>query len=425
MRKLNFKIFGKTFEIGIKNEALPPLSSDSAWTNYLKGAGYGVSSDTALKIAVVIRCADVVAKTMASLGCNLYKRTSNGWTEDDGNLLYMLFKSMPNRETTAYSFWHMYLMNLMLTSGAYAKIVRDQNGFIQEVWNIPTCNVTPRRNTVTGERYIDVFYNSESHTGIMGEKIYEADFLHTPGLRFNNEEQSEDFIRIAGEVLGLTMSLNSYAKEFFDNGSNMGGFISYPNGINEVAFNKFKEDWKKAYQGVTNSHKWALLEGGFTATKFDSNPEQAQALDSRKFQVIETCRIMGVPPHKVFQLDGVNYNSIEQLNIEYCQETISPMDTRISQTLNKDILTAKQRKNYKYKFNQNTLLRGDTATRTTFYNQMRQNGVMSANDIRRLEDMPTISSVDGGDALLVNGNFISLKNAEQNLPKSMQKGETK
>ena len=408
----------------IKNDsALPPLSNDAAWTNYLRGLGYGVSHDTALKIAVVIRCADVVAKTMAALGCHVYRDTDAGKERAKNIPVYNMLRFQPNRETTAYEFWHMYIFNLMLTKGAFAKIVRDRSGFVKEIWNIPSNRVTFGRNPVTKERFIDVSYSSLSHETVTGERIYDGNFMYTPGLRFSDEDQTHDFIQIAAEVLGLTKDLNSYAKDYFENGSNMGGFITYPNGINEVAFNKFKADWGKTYAGVMNQHKWALLEGGFEVQKMDSNPEQAQALESRKFQVIEVCRIMGVTPHKVFALEGVNYNSIEQLNIEFWQETVDPMDERVCQTIYKDVLTAREKaQNHFARFNTLKLLKGDTATRTTYYNSMRNNGVMNANEIRDLEEMNRIPKDQGGDEYLINGNMISLMSAKNNLPKSLQKG---
>lgn len=416
-------IFGKLIETrALGQQSLPVLSDDAKWQAYLRGQGYPVSHSTALKVAVVLRCADVVAKTMASLGCHLYKDSASGKTRAIANPLYRLLRYQPNLETTAYEFWHMYVFNLMLTKGAYAKIVRDQNGFIKELWNIPTCRVSPDRNRETGERYIDVFYNNNNPRLPLIERLYEGNFMYTPGLRYQNDEIPEDFIKIAADVLGLTIDLNNYAKDYFENGSNLGGFLEYPNAVNAAAFNKFKEDWGKTYSGVMNQHKWAILEGGFKAIPMSSNPEQSQALESRKFEVIEVCRVMGVTPHKVFSLEGVNYNSIEQLNIEYWQETIDPMDERITLTVYKDLLNSLEQKKHFAKFNTNKLLKGDTKTRTEYYNTMRQNGVFSANKILDLEDMNLIPKEEGGDLLLVNGNMISLKNAEFNLPKSMQKG---
>jgi len=220
--------------------------------------------------------------------------------------------------------------------------------------------------------------------------------------------------------LGLTLKLNNYAKDFFENGSNLGGFITYPGKINEIAFAKFKEDWQKAYTSVQSQHKWAILEGGFDLKQLENNPANAQALESRKFQIIEVCRTMGVSPHKVFALEGVNYNSIEQLNIEFWQETIDPMDERLSQTIFKDLLLASETAKYYARFNTNKLLKGDTAARTAYYKAGRNDGWMSANDIRDLEDMNRIPLEEGGSAYLINGNMITLTNAQKNIPKGVK-----
>jgi len=417
---LKFNIFGKKFEINIKNQltqSLPHLSDDSAWNNYLSGKGYAVSASTALKVAVVIRCVDVVAKTMASLGCHLQKETEHGKVKAQNHPLYKILRMLPNPKTTSYEFWHMYIANLMLSWGAFAKIERDQNGFIKALWNIPTCRVYQNWNAITAENYIDVTWSNGKY-----EHLYEGQYMYTPGFRFQDETNPEDAIRIASDVLGLTMALNGYAKDFFENGSNLGGFLEYPAAINPEAFNKFKDDWQKIYGGVMNQHKWAILEGGFKVNKMDSNPTDAQALESRKMQIEEVCRIWGVPPHKVFMLDRMTFNNVEQINIEYVQECLNPMAERLEQTLFKDLLNSKEQNKLSANFNVNKLLKGDTATRTAYYNSLRQNGVMNANDIRDLEEMNLIPVEEGGNEYLVNGNMISLKNAAANLPKALQKG---
>lgn len=416
---MKFNILGRKFEISFKNaivQSLPGLSDDSAWNNYLNGRGYNVSASTALQVAVVIRCADVVAKTMASLGCHLYKTESDGKSRAVNNPLYRLLRMLPNPETTAYEFWHMYVFSLMLAKGAYAKIVRDASGFIRELWNLPSRNVTLRRNPVTRERYIEVH-----HLDGTVETLYEANFMYTPGLRFQDGENPHDFIAIAADVLGLTMDLNAYAKDYFESGSNLGGFVEYPAAINKDKFDKFREDWGKTYSGVTNQHKWALLEGGFKVSKMDSNPEQSQALESRKFQVLEVCRIMGVPPHKVYDMEKASYASVEQENIGYVQETIDPMDERITQTIYKDLLNANEQRRHYARFNVNKLLKGDIAARTTYYHNARQDGWMNANEIRDLEEMNGIPGDEGGNIYAINGNMIPITSIPLNLPKGAQK----
>lgn len=408
---------------GVQNkviQSLPKLSDDSAWTNYLYGKGYAVSSTTALKVAVVIRCVDLVSKTMASLGCYLQINSANGKERATRHRLYNILRMLPNARTTSYEFWSMYIANLMLTWGAFAKIERDRNGFITGLWNIPTRSVTENWNSISGERYIDVTWSNGKY-----ERLYEGDYMYTPGFRLHDETDPEDAICIASEVLGLTMALNGYAKDYFENGSNMGGFVEYPQAINAESFAKFRDDWEKTRSGVMNQHKWALLEGGFKVTKMDSNPEQSQALESRKMQIEEVCRIFGVPPHKVFLLDRMTFNNVEQINIEYVQECLNPMAERIEQTIYKDLFTSAERAYLTANFNTNKLLKGDTEARTAYYNSMRQNGILSANDIRDAEELNRIPAEEGGNEYFVNGNMITMQNAMGNLPKSMQKGGTK
>lgn len=410
---MKFNLFGK--EIIIRNQisGLPYPGDDSAWMAYLTGRGYHVTASTAVKVSAVLRCVDVVAKTMASLPLNLYQNTENGGKKKAVfHPVYGLLYRLPNPETTAYEFWHMYLFNLMLTTGAYAKIVRDRNGFIRALWNIPTANVTTDRNRINSERYIDVYL-----TNGQTERLHPGEYMFTPGLRFTSGTDPEDPIRIAADVLGLTMALNGYAKDFFENGTNLGGFVEYPSAVSDTAYKNFKDSWGEVYAGVTNQHKIAFMEDGFKFTQLGRNPNDAQALESRKFEIVEICRLFGVPPHKVFDLERATFSNIEQQNIEYVQESISPMSVRLEQTIYKDLLTVRERETLYAKFNVNALLRGDSAARTVYYHNARQDGWMNVNDIRELEDMDRVPAEEGGDVYAVNGNMIPLSSVPQNLPK--------
>ncbi len=416
---MEFSLFGRTINFSINNSVsdLPAVSDEEKWRHYLAAKGYTLSRKTAIQVAAVIRCVDVVAKTIASLPLNLLidREKSKGKDKAKDHSLYKLLYRLPNRYTTAYDFWHMYISNLMLTSGAYAKIARDHNGFIRQLWNIPTANVNRYYNKINGERYIVV----TDYEGNIG-KLREGDYMYTPGFRLDKDETSEDALSIASEVLGLTFALNNYANDFFRNGSNLGGFVECDGELSDKSFKRFQDSWQESYAGVRNQHKVGFLEGGLKFNAIEQNPNDAQALESRKFAVVEICRIFGVPPHKVFELDRATFNNIEELNIEFVQEAITPCCVRLEQTMYKDLLTTKEQENYYAKFNINGLLRGNLEARGQFYHQMRNDGVYNANDIRDLEDMNPISKEEGGDAYLINGNMISLENAKNNLPKSMQ-----
>lgn len=410
---MKIKLFGRTWEFKNATTTTPALGNDSAWASYLAGKGYPVSANTAIKISAVIRCVDVVAKTMASLPFHLMQETENGLVKAKTHIVHQLLSKLPNPYTTAYEFWHMYVVNLMLTRGAFAKIVRDRNRYITEIWNIPTANVsTFYNNTVSGERYIIVnLGNGKTET------LRDGDYMYTPGLRFGSDIDPENPILLASNVLGLTMALNGFAQDYFENGSNLGGFVEYPNTVPEEQYKNFKDSWHETYAGVTNQHKIAFLESGFKFNQLTSKPSDAQALESRKFQIIEICRMLGVPPHKVFDLERATFSNIEQQNIEYVQESITPMSVRIEQTIYKDVLTSKERTIYKPQFNVNGLMRGDLSTRAEYYHNARNDGWMSANDIRSLEDMNLIPEDQGGNVYAVNGNMIPLTAVPMNLPK--------
>lgn len=415
---MKIKFFGKTIEIRAAAASYPDFRNDEGWVNYLGGGGRKISSSNAIKVAAVIRCVDVVAKTISSLPVNLYQSVNDGREKAEKHPVYRLINRLPNPETTAYEFWHMYVFNLMLTRGAYAKIVRNQKGYIKEIWNIPTKNVTMGRTATTNELFINVKLASGKI-----EQLLPGQFMYTPGLRFSDPDDPEDPITIASEVLGLTTALNAYAKEFFENGTNLGGFIEYDGTISDEGYERFKDSWAKTYAGVTNHHKWAFLESGFKLNQLGRNPTDSQALESRRFEITEICRMFGVPPHKVFDLDRATFSNIEQQNIDFVQESITPMCVRMEQTIYKDLLTEKEQINHYAKFNVNGLLRGDVTARTAYYHNARQDGWMNANDIRELEDMKLIPAEEGGDIYAVNGNMIPLTAIPQNLPKGA-KGAT-
>lgn len=418
---MKIKAFGKIIEIRNENGNLPRLGNDDAWSRYLSGKSYAFSADTAIKVSAVLRCVDVVAKTMASLPLNLFKTDANGRTKAEKHNLYKLLYRLPNKYTTSYEFWHMYIFNLMLTKGAYAKVVRDGAGFIRELWNIPTANVSSLQyNKVSGERYIFVSLSP----GIT-ETLRDGDFMYTPNLRFSSNDNPEDPIAISADVLGLTQALNGYANDFFINGSNMGGFVQHPGNMSDDAYAHFKESWQQTYAGVLNSHKIAFLEEGMEFKSMGKNPEESQALESRKFAITEICRLFGVPPHKAFDLEHATFSNIEQQNIEYVQESIDPMAVRLEQTIYRDLLTSKEQNIYYAKWNINALMRGDIAARTAYYHNGRQDGWLSADDIREKEDMNMLPAGQGGDIYAVNGNMIPLTAIPQNLPKGAMKTDAK
>ena len=198
-------------------------AEDSRFSAWLAGKGYVLGPEKALQVAAVFRCVDIITKTMGTLPIHLMKRIGNGGRERaENHPVYPLVYILPNPQTTAYEFKQMYVANLLLCRGAFAVIRRDRNGFIRELWNVPTANVAgPYINNVTGERYIVVSDDQ------FNETLYEGDFLYTPGFLLNDRQTALEPLAIAAEVLGLTNSLAQYASSSV-NGTSPGGFIEHP-----------------------------------------------------------------------------------------------------------------------------------------------------------------------------------------------------
>lgn len=418
---MNFKLFRrkeaekaepKAAEAKNATSVMPALRDDGGWAAYLSGqTGRTVSENAALQVAAVFRCVDLISKTMASLPLHLYIRTPNGKEKASEHPLYSMMLMMPNEYTTAYDFWQCFVTNMLLTKGGYARIKRDNSGRVQAMWNIPTANVSYHgTNSRTGERYITVTVDG------LSENLYPGEYLYVPNFRFSSDTDPEDPLNIAAEVIGASRDLNQYARSTFVQGINPGGMLEGQSGLSDDAYERLKKDFNEQYSGMLNHGKWMILEEGFTAKPFTRDLEKTQALDSRKFAIAEICRIFGVPPHLCFDLDHATFSNIEHQSLEFVRDAINPNSIRIEQALYKDALTPRERAKYFWKFNTNGLMRGDTAARTAYYNMMRQNGIMNADEIRELEDMN--HQPDGtGQVYLVNGNMISVEAAKQNMPK--------
>lgn len=418
---MKLKLFGRTiFEVENSISAMPPLRDDAAWAAYLSGQGYAVTPKTAIQVAAVFRCVDLLSKTMASLPLHLYEETDTGKEKAKAHPVYNLVYALPNVHTTAYEFWQMFVANLLLTKGGFAKIVRDRRGVIKELYNIPTCSVDGvYTNAVNGERYIDVRVGNET------ERLYEysGQFMYAPNFLFTDINNSENPLHIAADVLGLTKNLTRYANATFEQGVNPGGFVEHPgtSAMSDTAYNRLKEDFHQNYAGALNAGKFIILEEGAKAQLVTRDLEKTQALESRKFAISEICRLFGVPPHLCMDMEHATFSNIEQQSLEFVRDAVNPLSVRLEQMQYRDLLTEQERRKYFFKFNTNGIMRGDTAARTAYYNVMHQNGILNADEVRSLEDFNDQS--DGqGKLYFLNGNMLTRENAKQNVPKSAQKG---
>lgn len=232
--------------------------------------------------------------------------------------------------------------------------------------------------------------------------------LHIPGLGFDGLVGYSP-IAMAKNAIGMGIACEEYGARFFANGAAPGGVLEHPGTVKDPQ--KIRDSWNSVYRGTGNAHKVAVLEEGMKYTPIGISPEQAQFLETRKFQINEIARIFRVPPHMVGDLEKSSFSNIEQQSLEFVKYTLEPWVIRWEQSIMRALLTEDEKKTYFAKFNLEGLLRGDYQSRMNGYAIARQNGWMSANDIRELENLDRISAEDGGDLYLINGNMLPLANA--------------
>lgn len=235
-----------------------------------------------------------------------------------------------------------------------------------------------------------------------------TDVLHIPGLGFDGLVGYSP-IAMAKNAIGMAIACEEYGAKFFANGAAPSGVLEHPGTIKDPS--RVRESWTQTFGGSSNANKVAVLEEGMKYTPISISPEQAQFLETRKFQINEIARIFRVPPHMVGDLEKSSFSNIEQQSLEFVKYTLDPWISRWEQAMVRSLLTAQEKKKYFIKFNMDGLLRGDYQSRMNGYAIGRQNGWMSANDIRELENLDKIPAELGGDLYLINGNMTKLQDA--------------
>ena len=373
-------------------------------------SGKTVNEKTAMQTTAVYACVRILAETIASLPVHTYKHTENGKEKAIEHPIYNLLADEPNSEMTSFVFRETLMSHLLLWGNAYAQIIRDGRGNVIGLYPLLPNKMTVNRSS-NGEiyyiysRYSDENPNIESYGDVY---LQSHDVLHIPGLGFDGLVGYSP-IAMAKNAVGMSIACEEYGASFFANGANPGGVLEHPGVVKDPA--RVRESWNSVYQGTGNAHKVAVLEEGMKFQSIGIPPEQAQFLETRKFQINEIARLFRIPPHMVGDLEKSSFSNIEQQSLEFVKYTLDPWVIRWEQAMKKALLLPSEKKDYFIKFNVDGLLRGDYQSRMNGYATGRQNGWLSSNDIRELENLNKISEELGGDLYLVNGNMTKLQDA--------------
>ena len=340
--------------------------------------------------------------SVASLPLHVYEYTSSGKERVYAHPLYRILHDIPNPEMNSFIMREVMMSHLLLWGNSYSQIIRNGRGEIAALYPLMPEKMTVDRGS-DGKLYYK--YNS----GKQGSFVFGKDeVFHIVGLGFDGLIGHSP-IAMAKNAIGLYIAAEEYGSSFFSNSGTPSGVLEHPGVLKEPE--KVRDAWNKAYSGSGNAHKVAVLEEGMKFNPISINPQEAQFLETRKFQVNEICRIFRVPPHMIADLEKSSFNNIEQQSLDFVTNTIRPWLVRIEQSIFQQLLNESEQEKYFAKFNVDGLLRGDFQSRMNGYAVGRQNGWLSANDIRELEDLNRIPAEEGGDRYLCNGNMVDIKNA--------------
>lgn len=373
-------------------------------------SGKVVTERSAMQMTAVYSCVRILAEAVAGLPLHFFKYGDNNSKEKaTDNPLYYLLHDEPNPEMTSFIFRETLMTHLLLWGNAYAQIIRNGKGDVVALYPLMPNKMTVQRDE-NGEIYY--IYSKSVEEGKPQDAGYiplkKEEVLHIPGLGFDGLVGYSP-IAMAKNAIGLAIATEEYGSKFFANGAAPSGVLEHPGTIKDPS--KVREAWLSQFGGSSNSGKVAVLEEGMKYTPISISPEQAQFLETRKFQINEIARIFRIPPHMIGDLEKSSFSNIEQQSLEFVKYTLEPWLVRWEQNLNKSLIKKEDKNKFFFSFNVEGLLRGDYQSRMQGYAVARQNGWMSANDIRSLENMDLIPAEDGGDLYLVNGNMLPLNKA--------------
>lgn len=368
-------------------------------------SGTKVNEDSALRFSAVFGAVKLLSEDVAKLPLFLYRRTERGKGVAREHPLFSTLHSLPNPEVTSSELRKIMMAHLLLWGNGYAeKQTNPATGRLEALWPIHPNRVTPTRPQERGP----IVYEVMTPKGTV--KLAREQMFHVRGLSLDGVTGLSP-IQMHREAIGLGVAAAEFGARFFSQGLNAGGALEHPHALSDKAYNRLQESMKERYAGLSQAHRLMILEEGMKFNKLTIPPNDAQWIETRKFQVTEIARIYRLPPHKLGDLERATFSNIEEQNIEYVTDSLWPWLVCWEQAISRDLLSEEEREDLFAEFKIAALLRGKTLERFQAYQASRQGGWMSVNEIRALENQNSIG--EQGDIYLSPLNMITADQAMQ------------
>ncbi|MFU9078035.1 phage portal protein [Proteus sp. LHD240705] len=374
----------------------PSELSELIGLSYDTYSGRRVSTQLAMQLTSVFSCVRVLAESVGMLPCSLYEQLESGNKRATKERLHKLLAVKPNNYMTPQELWELLIACLCLRGNFYAYKVYALGEVVELLPLDPSC-VTPKLNNQWEPEYQVTFPNGKSET-LTQQEIWHVRIFTLDGLVGLSP------IAYARQAIGLGLATEEHGARLFGNGAVTSGVLQTEQELSDLAFDRLKRDFEENHQGLTNAHKPLILEMGLKWQQISLSAEDAQFLETRKFQLEEICRIFRVPLHMVQNTDRATFNNIENLGIGFINYSLVPYLIRIEQRINAGLVKASKQGTFYAKFNTGALLRGDMKSRFEAYSTGINWGIYSPNECRELEEL---NPREGGDIYLTPMNMTT------------------
>lgn len=381
-------------------------------TTLLYNSASSYNQNQAMLLSAVFRCVDILSNSISEMPCVVYKKDNQGNKETiTDHISYRLLNKRPNSRMNKHTFFKLIVMNMLLTGNGYAWIKRDDKGEVKELVFLPSDQVSIISNNI----FDDVKYL------ITGVKKYVTpkDMLHFINIPDHDGIRGVSTLQYARKTLTLGMDELSSANSFFRSGNNKSGFLKSDRPLTDDQCQQIKSNWQQTFgstQGI-NSSGVVILKPGLDFTAIQTNPADAELLDSRKFNVAEIARYFGVPLSLLFDNSSNSYASQEAENLNFLIHGLTPLLDRIETELNDKIWSEpEEMQGYSVKFDSSVILRADKKSLAEYYTKLFNLGVLSPNEIRKELDL---DSIENGDNHFMQVNISTIdKITEQPIEKN-------
>lgn len=389
-----------------ESNSLTELSFDE-WAKLIStGAGYGLSTagvdvtpETALRYVTVAACVRVLSESVASLPLILYrKRTDGGKDRATDHPLYTVLHDVANGWNTSFEYGEGQMCNLATRGNGYAYVDRNNKG--QTIGLVP---LNPDGVSITMARDWSPLYRATMPDGAIVERMPRAQIHHIRGP-LPRGFLGRSMIALAREGIGLGLAAEKFGASLFSNGVRSSGYVKHPKTLSDPAIERLRNQIKENNTGLENLLKPLLLEEGMDWVQTSITPDDAQFLETRKFQRADIAGIFRVPAHLINDLERATFANIEHNSLAFVIFSLVPWLVRIQQAISRDLLLPAERAaGYFAEYKVDGLLRGDFKTRMEGHALQIQNGIKSPNEVRIIEnDNPR----DGGDEYWKPSNMM-------------------